>query len=74
MLILLTETWLTENDPLEEYHNDGYHPLEYKPRNNGQKRGGVAMYLKRNRQFERINYISDLECLIIRVMGSDRKK
>ena len=71
-LILLTETWLTENDPLKEYHIDGYHPLESKQRNNGQKRGGVAMYLKRNLMFERINYTSDLECLIIRVMGSNR--
>ena len=33
--ILLTETWLTENDPLKEYHIDGYHPLESKPRNHG---------------------------------------
>ena len=71
-LILLTETWLTENDPLKEYHIDGYNPLESKPRKNGQKRGGVAMYLKRNLMFERINYTSDLECLIIRVMGSNR--
>ena len=71
-LILLTETWLTENDPLKEYHIDGYHPLESKPRNNGQKRGGVAVYLKRSLQFERINFTSDLECLIIRVMGSNR--
>ena len=57
-LILLSETWLTENDPLKEYHIDGYHPLESKPRNDGQKRGGVAVYLKRNLQFERINNIS----------------
>ena len=71
-LILLTDTWLTENDPLKEYHIDGYHPLESKPRNNGQKRGGVAMYLKRNLMFERINFTSDLECLIIKVMGSNR--
>ena len=73
-LILLTETWLTENDPLKEYHIDSYHPLESKPRNNGQKRDGVAMYLKRNLIFERINYTSDLECLIIRVMGSNRSE
>ena len=57
-LILLSETWLTENDPLKEYYIDGYHPLESKPRNDGQKRGGVAVCLKRNLQFERINNIS----------------
>ena len=71
-LALLTETWLIENDSLKEYTIDGYHPLEYKPPNNGQKRGSVAVYLKRNLQFERINYTSDLESLIIRVMGSNR--
>ena len=70
--LLLTETWLTENNSLKENLIDGYHPLESKPRNNGQKRGGVAVYLKRNLQFERINYTSDLECPIIRVMGSNR--
>ena len=30
-LILYTETWLTENDPLEKYGIDGYQPLESKP-------------------------------------------
>ena len=43
-----------------------------KKSSNGQKRGGVAVYLKRNLQLERINYTSDLECLIIRVMASNR--
>ena len=38
-IIALTETWLTENDFINELTLPGYHHLESKPRNSGQERG-----------------------------------
>ena len=38
-LILLTETWFTENDDLSTFNITGYQPIESKPRTNEQLRG-----------------------------------
>ena len=34
-LILLTETWLTNNDDLSTFNIPGYHSIEPQPRTNG---------------------------------------
>ena len=65
-LIFITESWLTENDPLSEYKLVGYQPLESKPRKNG-TRGGVAFYALSEVEYEIIDYSSELECLIVKV-------
>ena len=63
-LIFITESWLTENDPLSEYALEGYQQLESKPRKNG-TRGGVAFYARYGVDYQIIDYSSELECLII---------
>ena len=42
-IILLTETWLTENDPIDNLNISSYQPLESKPRTFSQRSiGGVG--------------------------------
>ena len=62
-LIFLTETWLTESDPLTHYNINGYQEIESKPRITG-IRGGVAFYAKNEIAYEVLEYESELECLI----------
>ena len=61
-VILLTETWLTENDPLKQFDLEGYQPIESKPRKTG-IRGGVAFYAKEDIEYQILEYESELECL-----------
>ena len=44
-LILLIETWLSENDDLSAFNIAGYQPIESKARTNGQLRGGMVLYI-----------------------------
>ena len=61
-VILMTETWLTENDPLKQFDLEGYQPIESKPRKTG-IRGGVAFYAKEDIEYQILEYESELECL-----------
>ena len=65
-VIALTETWLTENDDLEnDYNMEKYQPIESKPRTSGQERGGVAFYIQEDIKYKVIEFQSAIECLII---------
>ena len=65
-MIALTETWLTENDDLEnDYNLEKCQPIESKPRPSGQQRGGVAFYVQDDIKYKVIEFQSENECLII---------
>ena len=56
-MITLTETWLTENDDLEnDYNLEKYQPIEAEPRTSGQERGGVAFYVQDDIKFKVIEF------------------
>ena len=47
VVLALTETWIAENDPLDEYDILGYQPIESTPRLNCTRRsGGAAFYVQ----------------------------
>ena len=60
--ILLTETWLTENDPLKQFDLEVYQPIESKPRKT-EIRGRVAFYAREDIEYRTLEYESELECL-----------
>ena len=63
----LTETWLTENDALENDYNFGtYQPIEHKPRTSGQERGGVVFYVQEDINYRIVEFQCDIECPIIK--------
>ena len=65
-IIALTETWLTENDALEnDYNFETYQPIEHKPRTSGQERGGVAFYVQEDINYRVVEFQGEIECLII---------
>ena len=67
--IILTETWLTENDPLTKLNIDGYQPIESKPRKCMKRRsGGVAFYFKKGIQYFPIDFQTHIECSVYRVL------
>ena len=66
-IIALTETWLTENDVLEnDYNFENYQPIELKPRTSCQERGGVAFYVQEDINYRVVEFQCETECLIIR--------
>ena len=72
-LILLTETWLPENDDLSTFNIAGYHPLDSKPRTNGQLRGGVGMYIKNQLSIHPVQYETNFECLIMKILFNEKE-
>ena len=65
-IIALTETWLTENDALENDYNFETHQLiEHNPRTSGQERGGVAFYVQEDINYRVVEFQCEIECLII---------
>ena len=70
-LILLTETWLTENDDLSNFNIAGYQPFESKPRTNGQLRGGVGIYVSNQLSMHPIHFETNLECLIMKILFNE---
>ena len=66
--IILTETWLTENDPLTKLNIDGYQPIESKPRKCMKRRsGGVAFYFKKGIKYYPIEFQTNIACSVYRV-------
>ena len=65
-IIAFTETWLTENDALEnDYNFETYQANEHKPRTSGQERGGVAFYVQEDINYRVVEFQCEIECLII---------
>ena len=67
-IVILPETWLTENDPLDELDLDEYQPIESKPREFFKRRsGGVAFYVKEGIKYSNIDFQTEIECSIIQL-------
>ena len=63
--ILLTETWLRENDPLTKLDFLGHQPIESKPKKRLKRRsGGVAFFFREGIEFYPIEFEKKVECSI----------
>ena len=70
--LIITETWLTENDPIDRFELDDYQPVESKPRECFKRRsGGVAFYVKEGIRYRSIELQTRIECSIVQVIFSD---
>ena len=65
-IILLTETWLTENDPIDKLNIESYQPLEAKPRTFSKRRSGGLEY-------QSIDFDTVIECAIYQVTFHDKR-
>ena len=73
-IIILTETWLTENDPIDKLNIKGYQPFESKPRTYSKRSsGGVGAYFSEACEYQSINFETVTECAIYQVTCSDKK-
>ena len=75
-IILLTETGLTENDPIDKLNIKSYQPFESKPRTYSKRMsGGVGAYFSEACEYEyqSINFETVIECAIYQVTFSDKK-
>ena len=55
--ILLMETWLTENEPIDKLNIKSYQPFESKPRTYSKRRsGGVGAYFSEACEYQSINF------------------
>ena len=67
-IILLTETWLTENDPIDKLNIKSYQPFESRPRTFSKRRsGGVGAYFSEACEYQSINFETVIECAIYQV-------
>ena len=72
VVVALTETWIAENDPIDEYNIIGYQPIESTPRLDCKRRsGGVAFYVKDGYYFKHIEFNTEIECSIIEIRLDD---
>ena len=75
-VIAITETWMTVDDDTSDYKLEGYQPIEANPRKEAKRRsGGVAFYIRNDFHYTPVEYVSDIECSIIKVNfnGKDSK-
>ena len=73
-IILLTETWLTENDPIDKLNIKRYQPFESKPRTFSKRRsGGVGAYFSEACEYQLINFETFIECAIYQLTFFDKK-
>ena len=66
-IIALTESWLKENDTINELTIPKCLPLESKPRTSGQERGGVAFFVKESVTYKLLLFETKVECFIVEV-------
>ena len=67
LIIALCETWLCDNDYLNLYHLDGYHPLISKHRKY-QRGGECAFYVRDDVNFQLNNIEVNFECINISIV------
>ena len=67
LIIALCETWLCDNDCLNLYHLDGYHPLISKHRKY-QRGGGCAFYVRDDVNFQLNSVEVNFECINISIV------
>ena len=64
VVVALTETWIAESDPIDQYNIIGYQPIEPTPRLDCKRRsGGVAFYVKDGYYFKLIEFETEIERL-----------
>ena len=72
-VIALTETWMTVDDDTSDYKLEGYQPIEANPRNDAKRRsGGVAFYIRNDFHYTLVEFISGIECSIIKMNYNDK--
>ena len=72
-VIALTETWMTVDDDTSDYKLEGYQPIEANPRKEPKRcSGGVAFYIRNDLHYIPIDFVSDIECSIIKVNYNDK--
>ena len=71
-LILITETWLSENDSIEDIEN--YHPFESVPRQTNEKAGGVGFYARADLSYRIISFESPIEHVIVEITFTNKSK
>ena len=72
-IILLTETWLTENDPIDKLNIKSYQPFESKPRTFSKRRSGVVgAYFSEACEYQSINFETVIECALYQVTFFDK--
>ena len=65
---MLTETWITNADDLDEYSLSGYQPIESKCRSIVIPRsGGVAFFVKKGINFKAVKFECGFQCHTIQV-------
>ena len=62
-ILIITETWLTENDPADRFELDDYLPVELTPRECFKRRsGGAAFSLEEGIKYRSIDIETQIEC------------
>ena len=72
-VIALTETWMTVDDETSDYKLEGYQPIEANTRREAKRRsGGVAFYIRNDLHYTPVEFVSDIECSIIKVTYNNK--
>ena len=72
-VIALTETWMTVDDDTSDYKLGGYQPIEANPRKEAKRRsGGLAFYIRNDFHYTQVEFVSDIECSILKVNYNDK--
>ena len=71
-LILITETWLSENDTTEDIEN--YHPFESLPRQTNERAGGVGFYARADLRYRIISFESLIEHMIVEITFANNSR
>ena len=72
-VIALIETWMTVHDDTSDYKLEGYQPIEAHPRKEAKRRsGGVAFYITNDLHYTPDEFVSDIECSIIKATYNDK--
>ena len=74
VIILLTTTWVTENDPIDKLNIKSYQPFESKPGTFSKRRsGGVGAYFSEECEYQSIDFETVIECAIYQITFYDKK-
>ena len=64
---------MTVDDDTSDYKLEGYQPIEANPRKEAKRRsGGVAFYIRNDFQCTPAEFVSDMDCSIIKVNYNDK--
>ena len=64
---------MTVDDDTSDYKLEGYQPIEANPRKEAKRRSGdVAFYIRKDLHYIPVEFVSDIECSIIKVKYNDK--